>query len=664
MQGLKSHCNDLKEVDPYHLGLHTFTNALIIPQSKDRNAQTMDRLNPPKKKLPPGLLPVIYKMDNAKKDDKIPPTMAGQTIDLESDKAQEDLQSIYQSLCRHNETSSTKLASKDKATWQNEDWGNTYQGPTEEVPLELREEVPLELRETDPPETEAEAKTSSSETDTVDTENSVLKKKQASSSVIDEDIFEEYYSEYKELQVFLSSLPEQVNDKISVAKSDEYFKKLALLKNKKADVDLKMRDMRNSLKQQGYPDAMSQFHIQYRSEIREGQRALLRKRKIENAAQKTAKKTENEWIYKVLDIYCQRGKGNSPFSEETEKQIEDAVSNEYQIKRPRIANRNETAELTAWKRDQEANYGRKALNELMKDEREALQYSELRYLMRKGFFGQWQGKIIQGTTNRSRQPVVHLLSPEWVKYHFKSAFVKLVQLVGEETDNISPARRWVKIPCGYQSHSDDLPDEYFHKQLPIHYQQGNENLCLFYSTASAFHHMGYADISCSIVDQAFSLVNMASDFQCSELINIITRSSTKYVVHYKIFLKKIHRQQRRQNTGTDNMVLDPLTLSGDNPNSSDPHVIILHGSDGGTGHAITIVDGKVFDSTAPYAMKLCSQVLDWCCNCEGGFERVRYAIRFHVTRREHIDTTVRNKKKRNGRKKRKNIQFQESKIKK
>ena len=54
----------------------------------------------------------------------------------------------------------------------------------------------------------------------------------------------------------------------------------------------------------------------------------------------------------------------------------------------------------------------------------------------------------------------------------------------------------------------------------------------------------------------------------------------------------------------------------------------LLGADGGTQHAVAIVDDRVFDSKLPHALQLTKQALDWCCSCEGGYLGLKMAIKF------------------------------------
>jgi hypothetical protein len=59
-----------------------------------------------------------------------------------------------------------------------------------------------------------------------------------------------------------------------------------------------------------------------------------------------------------------------------------------------------------------------------------------------------------------------------------------------------------------------------------------------------------------------------------------------------------------------------------------PTLVVLLGADGGQSHSVTLVNDLVFDSNCTHAMRLNKETLDWCCNCEKGFLRAVYLLRF------------------------------------
>jgi hypothetical protein len=55
---------------------------------------------------------------------------------------------------------------------------------------------------------------------------------------------------------------------------------------------------------------------------------------------------------------------------------------------------------------------------------------------------------------------------------------------------------------------------------------------------------------------------------------------------------------------------------------------VLLGADGGTQHAVAIVDDLVFDSNLPNALTLTRRALDWCCGDKDGYVGLSKAIKF------------------------------------
>lgn len=58
-----------------------------------------------------------------------------------------------------------------------------------------------------------------------------------------------------------------------------------------------------------------------------------------------------------------------------------------------------------------------------------------------------------------------------------------------------------------------------------------------------------------------------------------------------------------------------------------PTVVIPQGKDGSVGHAVTVVDDLIFDSTQKRALKLQRMSLDWICDGDG-CEKILIAYRF------------------------------------
>ena len=75
--------------------------------------------------------------------------------------------------------------------------------------------------------------------------------------------------------------------------------------------------------------------------------------------------------------------------------------------------------------------------------------------------------------------------------------------------------------------------------------------------------------------------------------------------------------------------LDVEKLTVDHQNSLDVHAVALSGADGSASHAVAVVDGLIFDSSAKHAMTLNRSSLDWC--CVDGHAKTGHAIRIKIT---------------------------------
>ena len=72
-------------------------------------------------------------------------------------------------------------------------------------------------------------------------------------------------------------------------------------------------------------------------------------------------------------------------------------------------------------------------------------------------------------------------------------------------------------------------------------------------------------------------------------------------------------------------------MTVDHKNSLDVHAAALIGTDGCASHAVAVVDGLIFDSSANSAMALSQSSLDWCCNCLRGHSKTGHVIRIKIT---------------------------------
>jgi hypothetical protein len=65
--------------------------------------------------------------------------------------------------------------------------------------------------------------------------------------------------------------------------------------------------------------------------------------------------------------------------------------------------------------------------------------------------------------------------------------------------------------------------------------------------------------------------------------------------------------------------------------SPHPTVVTLEGVDGGTQHAVTLVDGLIFDANCARALTMSQENLDYCCSTDdtqGKFKQVYFGYTF------------------------------------
>jgi hypothetical protein len=206
---------------------------------------------------------------------------------------------------------------------------------------------------------------------------------------------------------------------------------------------------------------------------------------------------------------------------------------------------------------------------------------------------------------------VSWLNPTWVSHHFDEKFVALVRAEGRITN------KFVPVPVGSSRDIQDCPPPLsaIDPMVHCHYLQGDRELCLFYSFASALFHLGLENESESIRMVGHSMEQHPRNTQIEVLRKAVTSSKLFHDRHITWGQKKKRFQQ-----------FDLL-----NNISYNPTLVIPFGADGGAAHAFTVVGHHIFDSTYKRALHLTQESLDWCCNTPGGFKRVMLAIRFPLS---------------------------------
>ena len=75
---------------------------------------------------------------------------------------------------------------------------------------------------------------------------------------------------------------------------------------------------------------------------------------------------------------------------------------------------------------------------------------------------------------------------------------------------------------------------------------------------------------------------------------------------------------------------DPLCKYTDTTNSLT--ILVPIGHDDVASHAVTLIDGLVFDTVLKHPMKLLKDALDWCCNCDGGMKGIKNAVKISFSK--------------------------------
>ena len=197
--------------------------------------------------------------------------------------------------------------------------------------------------------------------------------------------------------------------------------------------------------------------------------------------------------------------------------------------------------------------------------------------------------------------------PDWVKSNFHPVFVKMVMLHPE---------MWFDVPVGCPIESP-APLE-IRTDVPVPYQQEEHAYCMFYGLASALNFCGYANEARLLARKARNYVDIPRDGQTEALKQFM---SDHMPIIGKSIMFNVHSKKHKKKPMTINQLLSNQTCY--------PTVCILLGKDGSAGHAITVVDDLIFDSTQSEALKLSEKSLNSICEINGGCETILHALRFH-----------------------------------
>jgi hypothetical protein len=147
-------------------------------------------------------------------------------------------------------------------------------------------------------------------------------------------------------------------------------------------------------------------------------------------------------------------------------------------------------------------------------------------------------------------------------------------------------------------------------------RQLDEETCTFMAMASALHYcaselnMGDKHVASWLVSGALAIAKGRNARGQLGLLARVLKKKSSFFRKYEL---------RAKQSKVDEW--DILNLQS-------PWSTVLLGGDGGQRHGVTLVGDWVFDSNCTHAMRLNKETLDWCCNCEAGFKRATYALRF------------------------------------
>ena len=146
----------------------------------------------------------------------------------------------------------------------------------------------------------------------------------------------------------------------------------------------------------------------------------------------------------------------------------------------------------------------------------------------------------------------------------------------------------------------------------VAWPQGRRDSCVFCSAASALAHLGEAAAAAVV---GASIPASLRHPNPMALLHDVLKSKAMQAVR-KMEVLGVFKRAR----------LDPLADA-----SPHPTTVQLLGEDGGVGHAVTIVDGWVFDATLAHALPLSRAALDECCSSARGrvaYKCVERAVRY------------------------------------
>jgi hypothetical protein len=204
------------------------------------------------------------------------------------------------------------------------------------------------------------------------------------------------------------------------------------------------------------------------------------------------------------------------------------------------------------------------------------------------------------------------LNPFWAADSFDAKFLAFVR---------QAHGHYIPIPFGRVT-DEEAPHELL-TNVPVHYNQGTQDLCLAYSLSSCLHYCGYRGAGNSL--KQMKVKDFAAFISINKILEGV-KNNCPEIGAYEVF--NTHKARGSRKLMTIEEILSTPTRY--------PTLLILIGKDGSTNHAVTVVDDLIFDSTQKFALKLKKESFDWICGGEG-IAAFNAVYRFHqkyCTKRE------------------------------
>ena len=196
------------------------------------------------------------------------------------------------------------------------------------------------------------------------------------------------------------------------------------------------------------------------------------------------------------------------------------------------------------------------------------------------------------------QTTKNTISPSWYEHVFEKEYLLLLK---------QHPNKFFHVPLGSSAVVDgstDAPSE-LRTQVPVMFQQHDEEFCLVNSVASALQYCNYKDEASQIAASASKLSVLPGNFAITELMKLMAKVVS-------INGKPTIYNQRRNKKPPKIMTMMELLVPS-------PYVTLVQPmcGDGGADHAVCVVDDLIFDTRFKFALHLKEKTFHWICGSHG-----------------------------------------------